>query len=129
MENKIITLTINCQRGIDDLLPVFAFVGNSQGDDSRSNEISDYKSSQGWMSYIFTDTPMEQKAIYAEHLRRQIENINYITKLKEESRFGEGYQISFRLLHNPLFDDKQVFPESSSSFESAKIIFLDFSKK
>lgn len=120
------TYKIKCRRGVDDLLSVYAFIGNSQGDTSASNEIEAYKAAKGWMSYVFTDIDItDQEAIYAEANRRQKANIDYIKRLAKEGRLHEEYEITIDLVHNPLYDDKQDF---IASVESYRMIFLDFSK-
>lgn len=99
------TLEIKRQRGVDDLLCECAFTGNSQGDESWSNEIADYKAAKGWMSFRFNGVDInDQKAIYAEVERRKKHNADYIQQLKDEGRYLEEYVITFNFQPFPLFD-------------------------
>jgi hypothetical protein len=93
------------RKGIDDLLCEYAWIGNSQGDTSATNDTIFGKNSRGWMSFVFKDiNPDDQEAINAESERRKKANMDYIEKLKSEGRFGEEYEISIHLKHNPIFD-------------------------
>lgn len=127
METK--TYTFKRKKGIDDLKNIYAFVGNSQGDDSKSNEIRDYISAKGWMSFIFGNEidKTNQEAIYEESQRRILWNTAYVDQLLREGGFGEEYEISIELVHNPIFDDPQLFP-SDTPLESFKIQFINLKK-
>lgn len=115
-------------RGVDDLLSEYAFRGNSQGDESASNEISDYISSKGWMSFMFGDIDKtNQEAIYKEVERRKQQNLDYIDKLVREGRYKEEYEITISLAHNPIFDEPSFFP-STPPLESYRVVLLDISK-
>jgi hypothetical protein len=98
--------SIKRRLGIDDLLCEFAFQGNSQGDESKSNEIADYIAAKGWMSITkgFEHIVDNQEAIYEEAKKRCITNLEYIEKLKAERRYGEEYQIDINLHPHPDFD-------------------------
>jgi hypothetical protein len=111
--------------GIDDLKGIFAFVGNSQGDTSGSNEISDYIASKGWMSFVFDCNPNDQEAIYKEARERAVANTKYIDELQKEGRYGEEYTIDVELMDYPLFDD--TYPKNQP-IESYEYKILDFSK-
>jgi hypothetical protein len=117
--------TVKRKLGINDLLCEFAFIGNSQGDESVSNEITDYKASQSWMSITkgFEDIINNQEAIYKESKRRFNANIDYIEKLKAENRYGEEYEINITLNPNLLFDNSNI--KNESVLESHKLIFLN----
>jgi hypothetical protein len=120
--------TVKRKLGIDDLLCEVAFVGNSQGDESASNEISVYKLSEGWMSITrgFEEIANNQKAIYEESKKRYNANIDYIEKLKAEGRYGEEYTIDINLHPHPSFDtptNKGGLPLSSY-----RMVFLDTTK-
>jgi hypothetical protein len=122
------TYKIKKKLGIDDLLCEFAFVGNSQGDESVSNKISDYIASKGWM-YItsgFENIADNQEAIYEESKKRCIQNIDYIEKLKAEGRYGEEYEIAINLHPDSNFDTPTN--KVGSSLSSYKMIFLDTNK-
>ena len=113
------------RRGIDDLKPEYAFVGSSQGDHSATNEIEDYKNSQGWLSFIFDNVDEEdQLAIYTESAIRKQENKDYIQKLKEEGRYKEEYEIKFEFKHCPEFDDVKENTELPLSSFKGLIINL-----
>jgi hypothetical protein len=118
------------RKGIDDLKSIYAFHGNSQGDNSISNSIETYKASQGWMSYSSTFEAAginidDQEAInkYSEELRKQ--NEKYIEELKLTGEYGyptEG--ISLTLKHFPLYDDNN-YDTTDKPIESYKMTFID----
>jgi hypothetical protein len=117
--------TIKGKRGIDDLKGIYAFVGNSQGDTSESNEISDYIASRGWMSFIFDGIDItNQEAIYQESGRRLKDNLDYIEGLHREGRFGEEFESTISLVHNPLYDEPSDFAKGFP-LTSYKMVFLD----
>lgn len=117
--------TFKGKRGITDLRSEYAFVGNSQGDESRSNSIEDYIAAKGWMSYVFSCS-LNQDAIDKEAKRRKQRNSDYIKQLKEEGRFEEEYEIKLELVNNPTFDSNNVIiANNSNPLESFKLIFLD----
>jgi hypothetical protein len=110
------------KKGIDDLKGLYAFVGNSQGDTNCSNSITDYLSSQGWMSFVF-DCELTDQAIQEEILKRKAWNEQYIQDLKESNEYGQEVEYSMNIEHNSLFDkasDDKGYPLSSYRF-----IFLD----
>ena len=75
-------------KGIDDLHSEYLFHGNSQGDESRTNSIEEYKASQGWMSC--TDPKMlkaTQEEVNAWALRQKEKNKKYIKKLKQSNQY------------------------------------------
>ncbi len=115
--------TIKYKHGIHDLKSEYAFHGNSQGDESRSNNIATYLASGGWMSFMF-DCPMTEEAIAIEVAKRKEWNIDYINKLKDEGRFGEEYEIALSIQEHPLFDT----PLEGKPLESYKVKFIDLSK-
>lgn len=114
--------------GIDNLLCECAFVGNSQGDDSGSNKISDYVESKGWMSITsgFENIADNQEAIYEESKRRCIINLEYIEKLKAEGRYGEEYEIAINLHPSPDFDTPTN--KGDPPLSSYRMIILDMKK-
>jgi len=111
--------------GIDDLLCEFAFQGNSQGDTTATNEISEYIASKGWLSVTrgFEDIMLDQEAIYKESLRRYEVNIAYIEKLKAEGKYGEEYEIDINLHPHPEFDTPTN--KGGPPLSSYRMIFLD----
>lgn len=113
-------------RGIDDLQSIYAFNGNSQGDESHSSQIADYIASQGWMSFDFTGIDKtDQEAINAESARIDKANKEYIDQLYKEGKYGEEYEISVEMVHNPLLDapEEEVKPSPLTSYS---MVFLDF---
>lgn len=117
--------TLKRKLGINDLLCEFAFVGNSQGDESKSNFIDDYNASQGWMSFIF-DCELNQEEINKESQRRKQSNLDYIEKLKTEGKYGEEYEIDINLHPHPSFDTPTN--KGGSPLESYKFYFLNNEK-
>ena len=87
------------KKGVNDLLCEYAFFGNSQGDESVSNDIEVYKSQDGWMSYAWWNKiPMEQEAINKEVERIKKHNAEYIQKCKDDGTYGQELNpIIFRL--------------------------------
>lgn len=121
--NIMNNITLKKKKGIDDLINVYAWTGNSQGDESYTNNIEEGLASQGWMSYNFKDIDItDQKAINKESERRKKVNQDYINKLKEEGKYGEEYEVKIYIQPNPIFDNKQP---SGSPLESFKMVFLD----
>lgn len=119
---------IKRKRGIDDLPSIYAFHGSSQGDESRSNEISDYVASKGWMYNVFTGIDItDQQAIYEERDRRIKANEDYVAKLHAQGKFGEEYTTTLNIQHNAAFDTPSTL--NTSPIESYKIVFLDFTDK
>jgi hypothetical protein len=114
---------IKGRRGIDDLQGIYAFIGNSQGDTSGTNDIEVYKASGGWMSFVF-NCELTQEAINKESERIIEANSKYISQLIKEEKYGEEYESILSIEPNPLFDyintDK---PTISHSFT-----ILDFNK-
>jgi hypothetical protein len=110
--------------GIDDLKSLFAFHGNSQGDETRTNSIELYKLSEGWLSFVF-DCELTEEAIFNEIESRVIYNNNYISKLKESGKYGIEYEVIVNLQENPLLDNNYPIKQPIDSY---KMILLDLSK-
>jgi hypothetical protein len=115
------------RRGYDDLVLEYAWIGNSQGDESVSNSV-EHCLNNSWMTYVFgKDVPKDdQEAINKEVERRKKINQEYIEKLKSEGRYGEEYEITIHLKHNPLFDTPNR--EGTLAWEDntkSKVIFID----
>lgn len=118
------TYTFKGKKGIDDLQNIYAWRGNSQGDESYTNLISVGLASDGWMSYHFKDIPInDQDAINQESARRKKANDDYIAKLKEEGKYGEEFTVTFHVKPNAIFD--HPMNTTSLPLESAKLIFID----
>ena len=114
------------KKGITDLTQEKAFIGNSQGDETATNEISHFVASEGWLSNVFKDVDItDQQAIYAESLRRKQANIDYINKLKSDGEYGEEYTMDIELIDDPMMDNNRL---SSDSVESFSFDIIDFSK-
>lgn len=94
---------IKGRRGIDDLQGIYAFIGNSQGDTSGTNDIEVYKASRSWMSFVF-NCELTQGAINKEIEKRIETNSKYISQLINEGKYGEEYESILTIEPNPLFD-------------------------
>ncbi len=124
MENKNLK-TYSCTRkkGIDDLICEYAFIGNSQGDESCSNIAGDFAG--GWHSFTFDCDPYDQEAINKESERRKIKNLKYIQELKDKGEYGKSYEWTIHIIHNPIFDNPTPI---KPSLESHRMIFIDESE-
>lgn len=111
------------QKGIDDLLCEYAWIGNSQGDTSATNSIKEGEGSNGWMSFIFHGiNSRDQEAINRESARRKKANEDYIAELKAKGEYGKEYELEIHLKPNLIFDNN--YP-SSRPIESFKMMFID----
>lgn len=109
--------TVYFKKGIDDLLQTHAFIGNSQGDETKTNNISEYLNSGGWLSYVFKDIDItDQEAIYRESAKRAYENKKYIKKLKDENSYEELYPITLEFQYNEKLDSNKIQPAPSYTF-------------
>jgi hypothetical protein len=126
--SNMTTYTIPQFKGIDDLQTEFAFHGNSQGDESRTNDVQQFVDAKGWLSFSFGKNinPLDQQAINAESERRRKENIRYIEQLRAEGRYGEKYELSISIQHNPELDEPMQIAEKP--LESYRIVFLNTEK-
>lgn len=113
------------RRGIDDLKSLFAFHGNSQGDESATNSIVTYVQAKGWLSFTF-DCELTEEAIQAEIEVRRKANEEYVRVLKETGKYGEEYNVQINIQDNPAFDKPHNVTESPLS--SYRMIFLDSSE-
>ena len=127
-KNVFTEYTFTRKYGIDDLKSEYAFHGNSQGDESVSNDVNTYNSSGGWMSYIFKDIPLVQKEIDKEVLRRKEYNNNYIKDLKASGKYGKDYDQIFKVQSDPLYDKSNLKQSNNKSTESYRMIIMDLSK-
>lgn len=118
------------RKGIDDLLNVYAFHGASQGDETRTNSLQEYKDSEGWLIPAFhIEGELTQKNIDKEvELRRKL-NDKYIKKLKISGEYGKIIEnkITIDIEDDEIFDKKQTI--FSKSCESYRFEILDISKK
>lgn len=101
------------RKGIDDLHNIWAWTGNSQGDESCTNDIKEGLASDGWMSFRFNGIdPTDQDAIDAESARRIKHNKDYIKDLKANGEYLKEYQLTIHVAPNSIFDGN-VNPEIS----------------
>lgn len=127
-DTKMNTHTLKLRKGIDDLQNIYAWTGNSQGDESYTNKKEIGLASEGWMTYRFKDIDMhDQNAIYEESIRRILTNMNYIRKLIEEGHYGEEFEVSMYIKPNPIFDTPHL--QFKPPLDSSKMIFLDDTEK
>lgn len=115
---------IKLEQGIDDLQSLYAFRGNSQGDETETNSIEQYKNSNGWLSFVF-DCEMTEEAIALEIEKRKKANNKYLKELKRKGKYGKEYTLEVSVMHDPSKDDVSLIKRGLDSF---KLIFLDFSK-
>lgn len=114
--NDFESYTFKRKKGVDDLLEVWAWTGNSQGDESYSNNIGEGEASMGWMSYRFKEIDRtDQEAINQEHERRKRYNEQYIEALKARGEYLQEYELNIHVKPNPLFDSK---PQTSGGYRS-----------
>jgi len=118
------TFKLKRHAGVDDLKGLYAYVGNSQGDHSGSNELHSDKASGGWMSFVF-DCEETQEAINAEVKSRAIWNENYVEELKKSGKFGTEYEINMSFRRHPLFDDEKA---SETPTMTHSFFIMDVSK-
>jgi hypothetical protein len=115
MNLKEYKYTTKHKKGITDLINIYAFLGNSQGDTSATNSVEEYKAAKGWLSYAFDKSIdcNDQEAINKESLRRQKENEITINKLKESGEYSQEYESTITILmgNRPLFDNAELFKE------------------
>jgi hypothetical protein len=118
---------IKQRNGIDNLQSTAAFIGNSQGDRTHTNDIQRYKDSDGWLSYVFGDDidKTDQRAINTEAIRREKENEKIVEDLKRTGKYGEEYEISIKVKPCALFDNS--YPDSMP-MESYKFVLLNLKK-
>jgi hypothetical protein len=109
-------------RGIDDLKSLFAFHGNSQGDETRTNDIEVFKSSEGWLSFTF-DCELSEEAIQKEVEVRKKANEEYVQVLKEQGKYEEEYIVEVTIQENPVFDKPSAVSESPLT--SYRMVFID----
>jgi hypothetical protein len=124
---KTYTIPHTTIKGKNDLLDIYAWHGNSQGDESRTNDVEEALSMKGWMSPTFKDVDCtNQEAVDAEVLRRIAENDKYIKELMKSGEYLKEYKsdIEFTMIHDPKWDT----PKSNIKLESYRIVMFDMSK-
>jgi hypothetical protein len=115
------------RKGIDDLKSLYAFHGNSQGDESRTNSIAEYKASKGWLSFVFDDCELTEEAIKERIQQNHLANEQYIEKLKADGQYGEIDSLRIKVAYNPHFD--MPLRHTPSSLSSYRMVFLDFNEE
>jgi hypothetical protein len=115
------------RKGIDDLKSLYAFHGNSQGDESRTNSIQEYKDSKGWLSFVFDGCELTDEAIKERIKQNHTANTQYIEKLKADGQFGDIESFGITLQYNPHFDAPLL--RTSSQLSNYRMLFLDFNEE
>lgn len=110
------------KKGIDDLKCLFAFSGNSQGDESQTNNIQEYKSSGGWLSFNF-DCELTEEAINKEIEIRKNWNEKYIQELKEKGQYNEEYEITINFKSCSELDNTNI--NLTQPLESCKFLIFE----
>ena len=121
------TFKLKLKRGIHDLQSPYCFLGASQGDETRTNSVEEYKASQGWLIPVFKGIDIyNQEEVDREANRRIKENAEYIERLHKEGRFEEEYEETIEFMSNPSLDDTSnlVLP-----VESYKVVILDITEE
>ena len=120
-------------KGITDLKSKYAFHGNSQGDDSATNDIEAFKSSQGWLSVSrgFEDIDyLNEDAVAKRSAEIEQENREYVEALKKSGEYGTYLgDISLTIKVNPLFDTSLLKVLKGKGVESYKMTFINFNKQ
>jgi len=114
-------------KGINDLKEVKAFLGNSQGDETRTNSVEAFKAAKGWLSVSqeFKNIDyLNQEKVDELSDTLQKENDEYIKLLKETGEYGKfDGNITFSLMEDPLMDKTSKSKKSSLKFD-----IIDFLK-
>jgi hypothetical protein len=95
-------------KGISDLKSIYAFHGNSQGDDSVTNDVEDYKNSAGWMSVsegfkntdIHSQTAVDERSSEIEEENKLY--IEYLHKIGEYGKYNGDFLLTIK--ENPMHD-------------------------
>ena len=99
-------------KGIDDLNNIYAFSGASQGDESQSNSVEDYKFMNGWLGVNdnFKNIDyLNQDEVNKLSNKLKIENELYIQSLKDSGEYGKSIgRISIQYIENELFDRSNI---------------------
>lgn len=117
-------------KGISDLKSIYAFHGNSQGDESRTNDVERFKNSEGWLSVstYFKDIDyLNQEEVNKLSFEIEKENDKYIESLHKSGEYGDyNGDIELSIKENPMYDSPR---RPGKSLESYRMTFIDFSKK
>ena len=135
MENKegYVTYKISADyiKGISDLKSEYAFHGNSQGDDSKTNSVDEFIGSGGWKSVSsnFKDIDyLNQKEVDKRVLDIRTKNQQRILELKRNGEYGERVEneISLSLIPCSEFDSYKIH---STTLDSYRMTFIDFGNR
>lgn len=121
MENKEYKILSKKHKGIDDLKLAYAFIGNSQGDETMSNDVSYFIYCDGWLSV--SSNYKDINYLIQENVDKRTKelneyNDNYIKKLKDSGEYDLEYinEITFNMINLPEFDGNN-FINGLSSYE------------
>ena len=132
MENKdkYVTYKISADytKGISDLESEYAFHGNSQGDDSKTNSVDEFIGSGGWKSVSsnFKDIDyLNQSEVDKRALEIRTKNQQRILELKRNGEYGKRVEneISLSLVPCYEFDSNKIH---SATLDSYRMVFIDF---
>ena len=132
MENKdeYVTYKISADytKGISDLESEYAFLGNSQGDDSKTNSVDEFIGSGGWKSVSsnFKDIDyLNQSEVDKRALEIRTKNQQRILELKMNGEYGKRVEneIALSIKTFPKFDSPKML---NTSLESYRMTFIDF---
>lgn len=121
---KMTQYKFKTRKGIDDLKSLYAFSGNSQGDETKTNDIQQYLDSKGWLSFNF-DCELSSEAILDEIKRREEWNNNYIKELMQKGEYGKEQENILSIEYNPLFDNEH-FVVVNKPLENYQFLILDY---
>lgn len=121
MENKEYKISLKKHKGIDDLKLAYAFIGNSQGDETISNDVSYFIHCDGWLSV--SSNYKDINYLIQENVDKRTKelneyNDNYIENLKDSGEYNLEYidEITFNMIDLPEFDGNN-FINGLSSYE------------
>ena len=115
-------------KGISDLESEYAFHGNSQGDDSKTNSVDEFIGSGGWKSVSsnFKDIDyLNQSEVDKRALEIRTKNQQRILELKRNGEYGKRVEneISLSIKTSPKFDSPKIH---NTTLDSYRMIFIDF---
>lgn len=120
--------------GIDDLYSCYAFYGASQGDETKTNSVSSYLGSDGWLlvSSFYKDIDyLNQSEVDSRTEELKLKNSDYILSLKNNGNFGKRTKgITFTLKNYPLYDTPSIYDNFiNKPITSYRMTYIDFTKK
>jgi len=112
--------------GIDDLKTTYLFHGASQGDETRTNNVNEYLSSDGWLRCVDRDIKVFTQEVIDRAVEERITyNNRYIADLKKSGKYGQiekGGTITIQQF--PEYDNPRKL---NTVTESYRMEILDFS--